>query len=697
MVSLNATFLDDLGRVRLELVDPEPNVRYRIQRSTEDEPAWVPVRGAQNMSTVSATIVDDYEYTPNIENRYRLVAPGFYESFNRVFPTEGALSIDGASGSYANTPEDNSLDTANLDIRAEVTRDWDNVTGEQNIVSKYRDSTDDRSWRFSVVSGGVLEIRWSEDGTSGALVTLTGLQQVTTGTETRIAVRVTVDTTTGIVNFYTADSINGTWTLLESDTVSTPTNIFAGAADLEVGARDSGTQTVWNGLIHAVQVFDDIDGIPVADPDFTQEDPGTTSFIDSTGKTWTLHGNAEIIEIGPVSGSTWGTADTGQDWNLGTSSPGFGIWVDNGIGVIRSGDSPSGNIAEMVTDNIPGAEDAEIRYAVTTPDTSIDARAEFNLGLRATLFSDRYESRIFFDPNGDVLIRIDKFVGGVFGSLGTQIMVGTWSPGVFWNVRFRVVGSNLLMRAWPESHDEPVNWQVARNDADVTTGNAVYVRTRKDSGTAVTQWFGHMELHTIPQTVADIATVTPTQEEVFLKSIQYPLFNKLLECVDWQELTRESRVGFHNVKGRHKILGIADVGSSATFELTFITRSKAENRAVVALLTYGGLLLIQPPGDDESEECPVAYSGIPGGYVMPGESVQARTVYGKPIWQWTVEFTRVAAADAADIVPTTITWTQLWDLIGDEGTWQDVWDTWPTWQALWLTNGNPETFGDLEG
>lgn len=484
MVSLNATFLDDLGRVRLELVDPVENVRYRVQRSTEDEPAWVPVRGAQNMSTQFSTIVDDYEYTPNVENRYRLAAPVFYDSFNRTSPNPG---------------------------------------------------------------------------------------------------------------------------------------------------------------------------------------------------------------------SDWGTADTGQDWNLGGSSPGFNIYVDNGIGVIESGNSPSGDIAEMVTDGIPGAEDAEILYTVAVPQTSIDARAEFNLGLRATGFDDRYESRIFFDPSQEVVIRIDKFVGGVFGNLGTQVTIDTWSPGVFWNIRFRVVGSNMLMRAWQEGHPEPVNWQIALNDTDLTTGNAVYVRTRKDSGDSVTQWFGPMELHTIPQTVADIAIVTPTQEEVFLKSIQYPLFNKLLECVDWQELTRESRVGFHNVKGRHQILGIADVGSSATFELTFITRSKAENRAVVALLTYGGLLLIQPPGDDESEDCPVAYSGIPGGYVMPGESVQARTVYGKPIWQWTVEFTRVAAADAADIVPTTITWTQLWDLIGDEGTWQDVWDTWPTWQSLWLTDGNPETFGDIEG
>lgn len=701
MVSLNATFLDDLGRVRLELVDPEPNVRYRVQRSTEDEPTWVPVRGAQHMSTVSATIVDDYEYAPNIENRYRIVAPSFYDSFNRVYPVGGALQLTGNGGSHAWTPDSVGLDIVD-DITIAIDLTLDTWQGSmRGLVAKWVFTGGNRSYLFTLEAGGELRLWWSTDGTSGGQEIAQSSLPVPVGSG-RLAVRATRNAGTGDVTFYTASSFSfseSQWVQLGDVQSSTPDLMFSGNALLEIGAWNDGSGERLEGIVHRMNVSASLTvaASTAANPDFNTQTPGTTNFNDGIGNPWTVDGDAEIIEFAPLIGFDWGTADTGQNWNLGSSSPGFGIWVDNGVGVIQSGNSPGGDIAEMVTDAIPGAEDAEIHYTVTVPQTSIDARAEFNLGLRATFFTDRYEARIFFDPDQAVVIRIDKFVGGSFGNLGTQVTVGTWSPGVFWNVRFRVVGSNLLMRAWKEGHDEPVNWQVARNDTDLTTGNAVYVRTRKDSGGSVIQWFGPMELNTVPQTVADTAIVTPTQEDVFLKSIQYPLFNKLLECVDWQELTRESRVGFHNVKGRHQILGIADVGSSATFELTFITRSKAENRAVVALLTYGGLLLIQPPGDDDSADCPVAYSGIPGGYVMPGESVQARTVYGKPIWQWTVEFTRVADADAADIVPTTITWTQLWNLIGDEGTWQDVWDTWPTWQALWLTNGNPETFGDIEG
>lgn len=706
MVSLNATFLDDLGRVRLELVDPVENVRYRIQRSTEDEPTWVPVRGAQNMSTVSATIVDDYEYTPNIENRYRIVAPSFYDSFNRVYPVGGALQLSGNAGSHAWAPDATGLDIVD-DITIAIDLTLDTWQGSmRGLVAKWVFTGDNRSYLLTLEAGGELRLWWSTDGTSGGQEVAQSSVPVPVGSG-RLAVRATRNAGTGDVTFYTASSFSfseSQWMQLGDVQSSTPNLMFSGDGILEIGAWNDGSGEQLEGIVHRVNVSASLTvaASTAANPNFNTQTPGTTNFNDGIGNPWTVDGDAEIIEFAPLIGFDWGTADTGQDWNLGGSSPGFGIWVDNGIGVISSG-SPGGFVAEMITDSIPGSQDAEIVYSAIMPEQSLDHRVDFNVGLRASDFNNYYQSRISFQDDlatnpKDLHIRISKVVGGVETALTSiTTSLGTWTPGVPWNARFRVQGPNLLMRAWEQGTDEPTNWQLSVNDSDLTTGDAVYVSGWKTDGDPYEQWFGPMELHTIPQTVADIAIVTPTQEDVFLKSIQYPLFNKLLECVDWQELTRESRVGFHNVKGRHQILGIADVGSSATFELTFITRSKAENRAVVALLTYGGLLLLQPPGDDESEDCPVAYSGIPGGYVMPGESVQARTVYGKPIWQWTVAFTRVAASDAADIVPTTITWTQLWNLIGDEGTWQDVWDTWPTWQSLWMTDGNPETFGDIEG
>lgn len=701
MATITATFIADLGRVRIELVNPLDHVRYRLQRSTNGGQTWVDVRGGQNMSTDGVTIIDDYEYTPNVENIYRLIAPSFYDSFNRVYPVGGALSLDGNAGNYASTPDDPSLHiTGDIDVRFDGVLDSWASGSVQELVARYDFVNDDRSFALNVTETGHLRFLASSDGlTLQVLVDSSVMVPASDGT--RLAVRAAYDSSAGEVTFYTASHFNAGWVQLGSVQSTASISIHAGNAPLEVGSFGVGQSNLAAGLVLRAQVRDGIGGIAVANPNFTAEDPGTTSFADTTGKTWTVHGDAEIVEFAPLVGFDWGTADTGQDWNLGGSSPGFGIWVDNGVGIISSG-SPGGFIAEMTTDPIPGSEDSEIVYSAIMPEQSLDHLVEFNVGLRASDFNNYYQSRIAFqddlaeNPKG-MYIRISKIVGGIETTLiTTSTNFGTWTPGVSWNVRFRIQGQNLLMRAWEQGTDEPVNWQLSVNDTDLTTGDSVYVQGWKTDGDPYEQWFGPMELHTIPSVVEDTVSTTPTQSEVFLKSMTNSSLNIELECVDWQELTRNSRNAFFDIKGRHEILGIADVGSSASFTLTFIANSVIDTIAIARILTYGGVLLLQPPGDDDSEDCPIAFSGIPDGFVMvDGTTSQRRTVYGKPQWLWTVLFTRVAPNDVVDLVPSLITWTQLWELIGSDGTWEDVWAEWSTWQDLWSTPGNSADIGEV--
>lgn len=702
MATLDVQFLDDLGRVRIELLNPIPRVSYRVERSTDGGATWQTVRGGQNMGTLSSTIIDDFEYTPNAENLYRLFEPEFFDSFQRNYPVGAALQTGQVSNSYASTPDHASLDiTGDIDIRVDFMGDNWPPLADATLMGKYDDSTANRSYRFDVLATGQIRLTWSTNGTNN--FSMVSTIPVPATQNQRIAVRVTLDVNNGAggrtAQFYTASSISGSWSALGAPViVGTTTSIFSGSADLDVGARDSGATGRFSGKIFAVQVRSGILGTIVANPSFVTQSPGTTSFNDSTGKTWTVQANAAIVEVAPILGFDWGTADTGEEWNLGSSSSGFAMYVESGHGVIMS-DNPAGTIAEQETDSIPGAEDAEITWSALYPDPRelLDVSVEWGVGLRSSSSgNDTYESNFRLRPaaNGySAEIRIAKHVSNVFTLLGEAVLPGTWQRNVPWFVRFRVQGTQLSVRAWQQGSAEPANWTVTVTDTDITTGDAVFVRGYKSSGIPYRQFFGPMGLNTLPQAPIDIVSITPAQLGVWLKSLTYPLFNRELECVDWQELERTSRTAFFDIKGRHEILGIADVGSSATFALTFISYSKAENRAIVALLTYGGLMLLQPPGDDEDEACPTAYSGIPEGYVMVGDSVQSRTVYGKPMWLWTVQFTRVAPSDAAAILPTTITWTQLWDLIGPDGTWETVWETWETWQELWLTNGNPLAFG----
>lgn len=703
MATITATYLDDLARVRLELLTPTMNVSYRIERSTDGGASWQPVRGAQNMGTLSTTIVDDFEYTPNVENLYRLMAPVFFDSFQRSYPVGAALVTVGTGTSYASTPDNAALDiVGDIDLQADFIADNWPPLADSTLVAKYADSTSNRSYRLDILTTGQVRITWSTNGTNNFSASSTVPAPATIGQ--RIAVRATLDVDNGAsgrtATFYTASTIAGTYFALGSPVVQAGvTSIFSGAAALTVGARDSGITGRFTGKIFAARVRSGIGGTIVANPLFYNQAPGTTNFVDSAGRTWTVQPGASIQAYSPIPGSTWGTADTGQTWNLGTSSSGFAVYVDDGHAVIAS-DIPAGTIVEQETSAITGSTDAEVTWSAVyvDPPELLDNSVEWGIGLRSSgLGNDTYESNLRMRPaaNGYVVeLRINKFVGNVFTALATAT-IGTWERNVPWFIRFRVQGSTLSARAWEQGNSEPANWTITVTDTSIVAGDRLFARGFKGTTASYKQLFGPIEVNTVPQTPESTAAVTPLQDGVWLKSITYPLFNRELECVDWQELNRSSRTSFFDIKGRHEILGIADVGSSASFSLTFISRSKAENRAIVALLTYGGLMLLQPPGDDESEDCPVAYSGIPDGYVMVGDSVQSRTVYGKPLWLWTVDFTRVAPSDAAAILPTTITWAQLWDLIGPEGTWETVWATWSTWQEIWLTNGNPLTFGEI--
>lgn len=836
MPTLTATYVGDLGRVRLEAGDLDPNVVYSIQRQTAIEPTWVDVRGAQEITAEGTTIVNDYEYTPNVVNTYRLTGPIFYDSFARVYPapieegfetlpldltiTQGTspgprLNLAGGANDYATTPDNAALDiTGDIDLRIDMASSI-SMDSSFAAVGKWGSSGAGTRSYILAVSNGSIEFSFSSLGTNAttftALSTAT-LSTVLTYVRQRIKLRATRVAATGVVTFYysTGDISAGPWTQLGSTVVlSAGTAIFSGSGTLRVGADTSLARPSLVGSVYRAQVYNGIAGTLVANPDFSAQPVGTTPFADSAGRNWTYSGTAAIIDsvassaawarttaqahtgswslgagaitdvqvsdavvtvpvdasslrfwykvssesgfdylyvfvdgtlvlsatgevdwtqsaifdvssatnvtfrylkdgntgegsdtawiddvvfdVTALTGSTWGTADTGQVYTTSDIDPNATLYVNNGVGVVADPD-PVSDVAELYAETDGVTTDAEVTFSAIQPAATVDATVEYNLGLRATPdHLNYYEGQLFFRADGDASIRIAKTVGGVYSQLTATSVVGSWEPNVAWHARLEVVGSTLQLRAWADGTTEPTGWQLTATDTDLTTGTGIHVRARKPSGVAYEQWFGPIEVNSIPLLAQATAAVTPVQDEVFLKSVQYPSLNQQLECVDWDAQTRRSRAGFFDVKGRHEILAITDVGSSATFNLTFITRSRAANRGIVALLTYGGVMLLQPPGDTDDDCQFGTFSGIPGGYVMHSNSVQAHSVHGQPIWQWTVTFTQVAEPDA-DVVGTTITWDQLWDIIGPDGTWEDVWATWPTWQALWNTTGSTESF-----
>lgn len=692
MPTLTATYLDDLGRVRLQAGDLDPNVVYSIQRQTAVESAWVDVRGAQSITDGGTTMVDDYEYTPNVVNTYRITGPLFYDSFMRS-SGPGGLVLTGAAGGYASTADKAALDiTGDIDLRGVVNFPNYATGAVQTIGAKWDATADQRSYGLRILNTGAIQLLASVNGTG----TISPNSTVTLGSVgveggQTVAVRATRVAATGATTFYYSVGVTvnpPVWTQLGTTVAATSGNLFAGTAVLEIGSITNGTTSRAVGTVLSFQVRNGINGTAVANPSFVSQPTGTLSFADTTGNTWNVNGDASILGNDTV----WGSADTGQTYTAFDINPDAILYVDNGVGAIAD-PTPAGDTAELNAPTGAAGVDVEAAYSAIQPAATLDATTEYNVGLRATPDNlNYYESQVFFRTDNQVSIRVSKTIGGVYTALSDTPILGEWTPNVPWHARLQVVGTTVQARAWVEGTTEPRVWQVTATDTDLVSSTGVNIRARKASGAAYEQWFGPIEVNTMPETALATASVTPVQEETMLKSVQFPSLNKALDCVNWDALNRRSRAGFFDIKGRHEILGITDMGSTATFNLTFLTHSKAENRAVVALLTYGGTLLLQPPGDDDTLECQSGtYSGTPAGYVVPGNSVQAHALPGQALWSWTVTFTQVAAP-SEDITPTTITWQQLWDIIGPDGTWEDVWATWPTWQALWNTTGSIDAF-----
>ncbi|MGK9463915.1 hypothetical protein ACSLFT_28375 [Streptomyces sp. G6] len=239
-----------------------------------------------------------------------------------------ALDLPGEAGDYASAPDSAGLDiTGDIDVRVDATLvNWcqpDYPSAGQNSFPRTqligKSSTGQVSWAL-YVTGSRPYFEWSTDGSSTSWAWADADLPLTSSG--RLALRFTMDVDNGAggtdVAFYTATSMDGPWVPLESGTVSGTTSLFSSTADLRIG--DATGDTRWRpaiGRVHKAEVRSGIDGTIVADPDFTAQTSGATSFADSAGNTWSLGGNAEITNrqvrfVGEISSlsTRW---DTGGD------------------------------------------------------------------------------------------------------------------------------------------------------------------------------------------------------------------------------------------------------------------------------------------------------------------------------------------------------------------------------------------------
>lgn len=211
------------------------------------------------------------------------------------------LALPGDTTSKATCPDAAALGiTGDIDIRIDV--ELTNWRASMDLAAKWLASGNQRSWLLWIsTTSGTLSLSWSTAGTEATVLTRSSTVPIPAPASGRLALRATLDVNDGsgnhVVTFYTAPTISGSWTQLgDPVTTSGTTSIFDGTGEIEVGDAADLAASPITGRCYGFKLLSGIAGSEVANPDFTAQTVGATSFADtaSSPNTWTVEGAASI-------------------------------------------------------------------------------------------------------------------------------------------------------------------------------------------------------------------------------------------------------------------------------------------------------------------------------------------------------------------------------------------------------------------
>jgi len=210
------------------------------------------------------------------------------------------------------------------------------------IIGKW-DSSTQESWFFGI-RDRFLYFEHSADGSTNIAHTSTAAPVVAPGG--RLAIRVTMDVDNGsaghTVTFYTApnmDSADPDWTQLGDQVITAgTTSIFNSTAALRIGNATNIVFDQAKGKVYKAELRSGILGTVVANPDFTIQTVGASSFVDGSGRTWTTANGGEITNRQVrFSGEI-------PEWPLDQDTSGNDLWMEveaaGRIRRLRSNNSP---------------------------------------------------------------------------------------------------------------------------------------------------------------------------------------------------------------------------------------------------------------------------------------------------------------------------------------------------------------------
>lgn len=489
----------DTPKIELNLsgtwTDITSYVRYEdgisIQRGQQNEGS-----STLDASTCSLTLDNrDGRFSP------RKPTGAYYGQIGRNTPIRVSLPygstyllVRPSQAARATCPDASALGiTGDIDLRIDVDADqWE--TGD--LAGKYVTTSNQRSWWLGVDTGRP-QLVWSPDGTftNRKIATATDRLPVARG---RLAVRATLDVNNGAggytATFYTADTISGTWTQLgDAVTVSGTTSIFDSTAGIEIGdvsgiSINSSNSTAIPGRYLAFQLRSGIAGTVVANPDFSTQSAGDTSFADtaSSPNTWTVASPAALDDRlyrfwGEVSEWPPKRDISGTDATVSIQASGISRRLKQGNATLRS--SMFREFANPARTSIvaywPMEDSAEATQIAASDSTVAPARiigspklADYSDWTATDPVPTMSTGRIVgavpsYAATGAISVRMFVFMpsGGV--SAETSLLhLQTSGTVTAWEVRLNAAG-NLITKAW-DNTGAPVDDGAGNLDSEIT-------------------------------------------------------------------------------------------------------------------------------------------------------------------------------------------------------------------------------------
>lgn len=233
----------------------------------------------------------------------------------QVKGTHTGMLCTGVTGSSASTPSVAALNPTDLQLYAEFA--LDSFAHTAVIMAKgTRGSTLGYALLVGFTNGlPHITLRWSVAGTDVQAIDAACPGLAIGG---RLAIIAILDTNNGAgghsYTFYSAPTTAGPYTIFATGTLPGTTSIHSNTEPLIIG-ESTGDTDYFTGTIYSATTLATLGGAAASSPQFAAQSAGTTSFVDSLSRTWTLGAHASIAAL-YQSRATCEISSLPQSWDI---------------------------------------------------------------------------------------------------------------------------------------------------------------------------------------------------------------------------------------------------------------------------------------------------------------------------------------------------------------------------------------------